>query len=194
MTVIFRRWVAVWIAAVVLLPSSTTGTTILPADFGELVRGARVIVHGVVANTQSAWVPGHRRIETLVTLAVGSYYKGDMGPRVVIHVPGGRVGRYRSVLIGAPVLETGDEVVLFLSARDLSSPYLFGLGQGVFRVSGTGDSGGRFVTPIPLLSLSPGAQRIVRGDPSRRALPLRDFSRLILSILASSAPADLVHR
>jgi hypothetical protein len=109
-------------------------------------------------------------------------------------VPGGKVGRYRSVLIGAPTLERGEEVVLFLSARDPSTPYLLGLGQGVFRVNGTRESGDGLVTPVPLLAEALTSSRIVRGDPAHRALPLRDFSRLIASILAAPAPVTISPR
>jgi hypothetical protein len=189
------RWpLAVSIAASLVAAFPATGTTLLPADFAELVRGARAIAHGVVINTESTWVPGRRRIETLVTVAVRDYYKGDLGARIAVHVPGGRVGRYRSVLVGAPTLDRGEEVVLFLSARDLSTPYLLGLGQGVFRVSRSRESGDGLVAPLPVFSQSLTAQRVVRGDPSRRALSLRDFSRLIASILAAPAPAALSPR
>jgi hypothetical protein len=138
-----RAWLAACLAATVPVAVPVSGTTLWPGDFGELVRGARAIVHG----------------------------------------------RYRSVLIGAPTLERGEEVVLFLSGHDPATPYLLGLGQGVFRVTGSRTSGEGLVTPMPLLSQSPAAQHIVRGDPSRRALPLRDFSRLIASILAAPVPA-----
>ena len=82
-------------------------------------------------------------------------------------MPGGQVGRYRRLMVGAPVFVEGEEVVLFLKGRR-RVPFPFGLSQGVYRVVRAA-SGQSLVTP-PTVAEAPG--RVVRGDPSRRPMEL----------------------
>ena len=109
-------------------------TVILSADLPELVSDARAIVHGRVVATEPRVVAGRQSIETVVTVAADEYLKGDLGPRVSLRVPGGQIGFRRSVVIGAPVFNPGDDVVLFLNARGAELPWIIGLNQGVYRV------------------------------------------------------------
>ena len=62
------------------------------------------------------------------------YLKGNLGEHVTVRVPGGQIGRYRTVFVGAPEFREGDEVVLFLKQAGRSDPYIIGLSQGAFRV------------------------------------------------------------
>ena len=161
-------------------------TTLLGADFSELVVAAAAVVHGRIVETRPEWVGNRARIDTLVTLAVDDYYKGNLGRRLVFRVPGGRLGRYRSILIGAPVFTVGQEVILFLDSQGSPVPYVLGLNQGVFRV-GSLASGRVAVTPAPLLARGTQPERVVRGDPSRNPLGVQEFAALVRSILASHA-------
>jgi hypothetical protein len=86
------------------------------------------------------------------------------------------------VLVGAPEFERGDEVVLFLQGRAPQLPVLFGLSQGVYRV--TRDAGPRpLVTPPAVLARGPGSARVVRGDPARVAMPVDAFAREVRAVL-----------
>jgi hypothetical protein len=154
-------------------------TVLLPADLSELAREARTIVRGRVSELESRWVGDSRVIETLVTLDVAVYWKGPLGERVQFRVPGGRIGQYRSVTIGAPQFAVGEEVVVFLGVQGPSVPHVLGLNQGLFRL--TQGSGGVMVLPQPLL---PGTKtvRVVRGDPGRRPMPLADFEQHVRSL------------
>jgi hypothetical protein len=109
-------------------------TVLISADLPELVSGARAILHGRVVATEPRLVTGRRAIETVVTVDVDEYLKGDFGPRVSVRVPGGQIGFRRSVVIGAPVFNAGDNVVLFLDVRGAELPWIMGLNQGVYRV------------------------------------------------------------
>jgi hypothetical protein len=165
-------------------------TTIVAADLRELTVGATAVAHAVVVDTRSQWVGNRERVETLVTLDVESYFKGNLGRQVVIRVPGGQIGRYRSVLIGAPHLRHGDELVLFLGSQRGSLPYVLGLSQGVFRVRREAGSNRAIVTPAPLLARGNTAEQVIRGDRSRRPLSLSDFGDLVRS-LAEGRPASV---
>ena len=106
---------------------------IVPIEFRELVTSAPVIVHGRVTDVRSAFVDGRRAVETYVTLEALDYLKGDLGTHVTFRVPGGQVGRYRTIFVGAPQFQEGNEVVLFLKAERASLPSVIGLNQGAFR-------------------------------------------------------------
>lgn len=159
-------------------------TVLLPADLAALVRGSQAVVHGRVVNVRAAWADGRRRIESFVTVEVVEYFKGDLGGRVTIRVPGGQIGRYRSVTVGAPTFREGDEVVLFLNARGPSIPYVLGLSQGVFRVRAATGFSESVVTPSPLLAGSTD-ERVIRGASSRRPIPLSTFGETVRALVGS---------
>ena len=75
-------------------------TVVVPADLGELSRDALAIARGRVVALDARWTDDRRRVETLVTLEAESYLKGALGPVVQFRVPGGRLGRYRSIRRG----------------------------------------------------------------------------------------------
>jgi hypothetical protein len=110
--------------------------------------------------------------------------KGAFGPVVQFRVPGGRLGRYRSILVGAPEFLLGQRVVVFLAARGPAVPFVLGLGQGVFRI--VPGAGGWVVTPPAVLPAGGPVPGIVRGDPARRPLPLADFEQQV-RVLAGAA-------
>jgi hypothetical protein len=150
-------------------------TVYIPADFAEMVGGSAFIVHGTIAEVRSEASADRRSIATYVTVDVEQTLKGRLGESVTFRVPGGQVGRYRRIVVGAPQFERGDEVVLFLSARGPSFPFVFGLSQGVYRVSRA--SGRAIGTPAAIGAQGIGPERVVRGDPARRALALEACAR-----------------
>jgi hypothetical protein len=168
--------------------SATAGATVLvPADLSELTAEATAIVHGRVVEVRAEWLEGRRAIDSYVTLAAATYLKGDLGAAVTLRVPGGRMGAYRSFIVGAPVFNVGDEVVLFLGSRGPSVPYVLGLNQGVYRVRTDRDSGRRTVIPPTLISPGVESVRLVRGDPSRPAPTLERFAADVRALLARTA-------
>ena len=151
-------------------------TVELPVEFGELVAGSQLIVHGRVVDVRSQQIGARRSIETIVTVLVADAYKGQPGETVTFRVPGGEVGRYRRVMIGAPQFEAGQEIVVFLRGAAPAVPTVFGLNQGVFRVARTADAR-VLVMPAPVMASGRVAERVVRGDPARQPLALDAFAR-----------------
>ncbi len=187
MNTLVRRAAAI-VLVLVAGGAATGATVLLPADLGELARGSQAIIHGRVTSVRAEWVAGHRRIDSFVTVEAIEYFKGDFGRAVTFRVPGGQIGRYRSVTVGAPVFREGDEVVLFLGARGPSVPYVLGLSQGVFRVVADTATGRRLVTPPALVAgVEPAAVR--RGDPARRPIDLASFGDTVRG-LATGAGGD----
>jgi hypothetical protein len=158
----------------ITLHEDVTAMVVVPAEFTEMVTASHTIVRGRVVDVRSYETAGRRSIETLVTVQVDETIKGDAGATAYFKLPGGQVGRYRRVMIGAPQCARGDEIVLFLKGTAPAVPMPFGLTQGLYRVSR--DAVGR-ATVAP--SVAGGAQRVVRGDPARRPLELAAFTKLV---------------
>ena len=163
---------------------SARATVLIPADLGELSRDALAIARGRVAALDAQWTEDRGTIETIVTLEVESYLKGDFGSTLRFRVPGGDLGRFRSVVVGAPEFAIDQRVVVFLGAHGPAVPHVLGLNQGVFRVA-RASSGWVVTPPAPVPPVS-GSVRIVRGDPSRRPVPLADFEQRVRVLAAGT--------
>jgi hypothetical protein len=160
----------------ILMPTLAHAMVELPVEFGEMVQGSQFVIHGRVVGVRGQQTGDRRSIETIVTVAVDEAFKGSPGETVAFRMPGGDVGRYRRVIVGAPRFANGDDVIVFLRGGAPALPTVFGLGQGVYRVVRTAD-GGAVVAPAVLTAPGRGAERVVRGDPARRPLPLETFAR-----------------
>ena len=173
---------AVLIAVALSLFSSVAGATVfLPTDLNDLSRDAVAIARGRVVSVDAQWTDGRRSIETLVTLETETYLKGSLGQVVQFRVPGGSLGRFRSVVVGAPSFTIGQRVIVFLGSRGPTVPYVLGMSQGVFRLiqSAQGDW---LVTPPSMSPATDGP--IVRG--TRRPSPLGDFEREVRALAGAA--------
>jgi hypothetical protein len=174
-------WVAVAIATVVCVRAASA-TVLVPADLGELSRDARAIARGRVAAVEGRWTDDRRTIETIVTLEVESYLKGSLGSTLQFRVPGGELGRYRSIVVGAPEFAVDQHVIVFLGAAGPMVPYVLGMNQGVYRVVPAGDRSTWLVTPPAMLPAMAAAVPVVRGDAARKPLPLPDFEQRVRAL------------
>jgi hypothetical protein len=163
--------------------SIAEATVLVPADVGELARDARAIARGTVVSVDGRWTDDRRRIETIVTLEAETYLKGALGETLQFRVPGGSLGRYRNVVVGAPEFAPGQRVIVFLGARGPGIPYVLGFSQGVFRVSMAADRSWT-VSPPPVMPSPSGP--VVRGSASRRPAPLADFERDVRALAAGA--------
>ena len=175
-----RTLVACCILLALTLPARAT--VLIPADLGELSRDALAIARGRVIALDAQWTEDRGTSETIVTLEVESYLKGGLGSTLKFRVPGGELGRFRSIVVGAPEFAVDQRIVVFLGARGPSMPHVLGLSQGVFRMARASDNSGWLVTSPVLLPATTGAVRVVRGDPSRRAVALTDFEHTVRSL------------
>jgi len=159
-----------------------SATVVLPADFATVVTESGLIVHGRVTSVASHLVGPQRAIESVVTVAVIQSLKGDAAGTVSFRVPNGQVGRYRRVLVGAPEFTEGEEIVVFLQGRPPAMPSVFGLNQGLYRV--TRDAAARAMVMPPRMAGSDG--RVLRGDPARAQLPIDAFVREVRATVERS--------
>jgi hypothetical protein len=174
--------------ALLFLSAALHATVIIPIEFRELVAIAPVIVHGQVVDVRSDFVDGRRSVETFVTVEATEYLKGNLGDRLTFKVPGGQLGRYRTVFIGAPEFQQGDEVVLFLKSVGPSYPSIIGLSQGAFRVVTDARSGRHMVTtPVVMGRGGDEPEPIVRGDVTRKPVAIDSFRDAVKRVLAQGA-------
>jgi len=181
MTPRIERITCVSLFTIVALAVPAWATVVVPADLGELSHDARAIARGRVVAVAAHWGEDHHSIETIVTLDVDTYLKGALGQTLLFRVPGGELGRLRSIVVGAPEFAVDDRVIVFLGARGPSVPYVLGLGQGVFRIVRGSDNAAWLVTP-PAVFPSATTTRIVRGDAGRRPMPLADFESRVRAL------------
>jgi hypothetical protein len=174
-----RSFLAAGAAVSILLAAAATAraTVIVPVDFNELTAAAEAIVYARVTGVRAVLSDDRRRVESIVAAEAIGYMKGDLGRSFAFSVPGGQVGAYRTFMVGAPVFEPGEEVVLFFGRRPAAAttaqPFLVGFSQGVFRVRVDARTGGRVVVPPPALNTGQPA-RLRRG--SRAPMPLDSFA------------------
>jgi hypothetical protein len=171
------------------LAQNVGATVLLPAEFREVVAGSQIIVYGRVTDVRPAWSDDRTRIDTTVTLHVGTYLKGGPGDSVTFRVPGGQIGRYRNVMVGAPEFREGEEAVLFLSAAGPAIAHVFGLNQGVYRVRVDARTGRRVVVPPVLTASSDAPQVVIRGDRARQPLALDSFAASVRTAMARTVGA-----
>ncbi len=86
------------LGAAPLVASETT-----PLEFRAVVGEAALIVRGHVTDVRAVEVPD-RGVETIATLAVDAVLKGETDGFVSFRLPGGQIGRYRTVMAGAPTV------------------------------------------------------------------------------------------
>jgi hypothetical protein len=138
-----------------------------------------------VVDVRAQWSDNRRRIDTAVTIEPGTYFKGarvdsaNAPDEVTFMVPGGQIGRYKHVMIGAPELHEGDEAIVFLTSQGSGVPHIFGLSQGLYRVRIDARTGRRVVLPPVIQLQGDGPEIVKRGDPNRRPLSLDEFAAAV---------------
>jgi hypothetical protein len=178
--------------ACVLVSTIASATVLVPAEFGEIVSGSEIIAHARVIDVRPEWADGRRWIDTVVTAEVVSYLKGGSRETLSFKVPGGQLGRYRSVVVGAPTFVKGDEAVLFLRDRGGDElPDVFGLNQGVFRIRYDARTGQRVVVPPPVMKADarPDPQPVKRGALDRQPLAFEAFGARVRDVMSSATGA-----
>jgi len=176
------RFVAIFLAFV-LQVRRIDATVLAPADIVDLTHDSGAIVRGRIAAVNSRWTEDRRAIETVVTVDVESSFKGPLDKTAQFVVPGGTLGRYRSVVVGAPEFEVGQRVIVFLAWHGPTYPHLVGFSQGVFRVVSASAQAGPVVIPVPIVRPTIGGTRIVRGDPARQVLSLDAFEQRLRAVV-----------
>lgn len=89
---------------------------VIPMDLADLTRAAQRVVVARVEDVRAAQDRPGRAIYTFVRLTVEETLAGPRGPqRLMLRVPGGRIGNLRYVVSEVPTFSVGERCVLFLA-------------------------------------------------------------------------------
>lgn len=159
--------------------SIANATSVPSLSFEELTSQSELIVSGQIARSWTDWDSEHKYIWTHYELGVSSALKGNPGATVVISEPGGVVGLQAMSVAGAPVYQTGEQVVVFLQR----------VPNGYLRT--TGWSQGKFATDKAGLLHGQGAggAELVDTKGPQRATPLRSLNGMSVAQLRAMIAA-----
>lgn len=159
------------VAAIAVMPSGAIASVVVPMSLDELSSNAAAIVDAQVIAVHVTADAG--RIERVVSLRVIEHWKGTADDVIHVRLPGGTLGRTRTLVTGVPVLEEDDRFVLFLDRGPAGAYRVLGLYQGAWRVAASPRDGTLSVGPAPAGGARAGLVR--RGDGTRRSRPLDAF-------------------
>jgi hypothetical protein len=180
------------VLAITTVCSATLIATVTdPLTLRQLAAGATLIVRGSVTEVRAFPAPG-RGIESVATVAVERAIKGESEPFLAVRVPGGVVGRYRQVTLGAPALRLNQQAVFFLKRGADNAWRPVGMSAGVVRVRSETGTGRRLISPAVVQGQTASAGLVVRGDDRRRSLSVEEFEALVALVMVDLAVAGEV--
>jgi len=180
----FRRLIAFTIGFA-LLAVSTRASVVVPTAFREVVADATLIVRGHLTDVRGVVMP-ENGVETIGTIAVDRVLKGTAGTFVTMTVPGGVVGRYRTVVSGAPRLTLGQQAVFLLKRRADGLWQPVGLTMGIYTIQTNTRSGRSVVDPPLVVGVTASTGPVVRGDSRRQLMTVQDFESLIQTVMVAA--------
>ena len=161
--------------------------TFLSAEFRDIVSDAHLAVRGRVTDVRAVRSRAGD-VESVVTIAVDAVLKGTADRFVSMRVPGGVIGRYRTVMTGAPTMRVGEQAVFFLKRGPGDTWWPVGLSQGIYRVSQASARVAPTVRPPVVAGVTTNASGpVARGDARRKSMPLPEFESLVRLVVAGSA-------
>ena len=165
------------------MAAAVEATTAVQLTDAAMVANADLIVTGECQGVQSDWIGSD--LVTIARVAVGETLKGESAATVDVVLPGGidldRKFPIASTWPGAPTMQPGEEVFLFLATGDESGQaHVVGFSQGKFSIQS--DPRGRKVVSRDLKAiglLRDGA--VTPGD--QRSAPLVEFTSNIRALI-----------
>ncbi len=159
-------------------------TELVPVSFRQAVTEATLIVRGHVTDVRGLAAP--TGVESAVTVAVDRVLKGEADGFVTLRVPGGTIGRYRTIFVGAPTLAVDDQAIFILKRGPDNALRLIGLSQGLYPLrSVAGASQPMIAAPVVAAQTAAATGQVVRGDARRRMMAVTEFESLVRLVLAS---------
>jgi hypothetical protein len=123
------------VVAVLGLPLPSPAVTAVSRTFVELVSRAELIVVADIRSTRSSQLP-EGAIVTDLSLDIARSIKGGsaIGSVLTLRVLGGKVGNTELAIDGAPQLDSGQRVLLFIRGNMTEAFPFVGVHLGVFRL------------------------------------------------------------
>jgi len=108
-------------------------TTLARLSLDQLAGAADAVARVRCAGAESRWEGGS--IWTITTFDVVDAIKGNLAPRIVVRLPGGKVGAVTATVDGAPKFTAGEEVIIFLERSRADGYSIAGWVEGTFRIA-----------------------------------------------------------
>jgi hypothetical protein len=108
-------------------------TTLARLSLDQLAGAADGVARVRCAGTESRWEQGS--IWTITTFDIVQTMKGDLPPRIVVRLPGGKVGPFVTTVEGTPKFSAGEEAIVFLERSGAAGYSVAGWVEGTFRVA-----------------------------------------------------------
>jgi hypothetical protein len=157
--------------------------TLANASLEELTYESAVVIHGTVESVHCEWEDesGHT-IRTIVRLQVEEYLKGSGASYIQVEQMGGQIGDIGDVIVGTPILNKGDEVILFL-VNDQGVLKIHSIALGCYKVVQTSDGLSRAVNDLSATHLiDPDTDKVISRENSIFSYPINQFENQIRSI------------
>jgi hypothetical protein len=170
--------VACLVACLVALPAAVSAHIEAPVDFRTLVESAETIARGQVTDVRGMRLPSGE-IVSVATVAVEDTLKGAGGRFLSVIVPGGAIGRVRTVMPGAPVLHVND-AAFFLLRRGADNVWrLVSLSSGLYRLRRESATGRIVIDPPAVVGQTAAAGTVVRGSALRHPMSVLEFQAFV---------------
>jgi hypothetical protein len=108
-------------------------TTLARLSLDQLAGAADGVARVRCAGIESRWENGS--IWTIATFDVVQTLKGDLPPRIVVRLPGGKVGAFTTTVEGTPRFSAGEEAIVFLERSRTEGYSVAGWVEGTFRIA-----------------------------------------------------------
>lgn len=117
-----------------IIPVSTYSLTVVDVSTEDLTRKSELVVKGKVIYQECKWENEKQNaINTFSTIQVEDYLKGKGQETIIVKQEGGQIGDTTDVIDGAPCLEIGEEVILFLT--EFKGDYvIFSMALGCYKI------------------------------------------------------------
>jgi hypothetical protein len=182
------RTLAVTAVAVAVAGGALLATEIVPMDFREAVADASLIVRGHVTDVRGIAEP--TGVSTVVTVAVDLVLKGQAEDFISVRVPGGTIGRYRYVFVGAPTFSVNEQAVFLLKRGPDNALRPVGLSQGIYEVRAASGGGPPVIAPPLVAPHTASTGQVVRGDSRRKLMSVGEFESLVRLVMAGQGLAQ----
>lgn len=139
-----RAALTVSLGLILILAGSWAGEASLrKTNFEEMTLDATLVVHGKVVDLHSFYGPWSHAsdevIVTEVTLQPLTVLRGEAREPVVFRVAGGTVDDLSMLASESPIIDKGQEILVFLNEHPLGFQFIFAHWQGKYDVIPTGD-------------------------------------------------------
>lgn len=146
-----------------------SATTFARLKFEDLAEKSNAVARVRSGNSWSYWRSGE--IWTSTELEILERSKGTLPTSIRLEMPGGQVGRIKSIVDGVPHFRAGEEAYLFLWVSN-GTYQVMGWTQGTFRIERDEKTGMQFVTQD--------SSSTAIFDPSQRQFAKEGLSHLPL--------------